>query len=504
MRFAAQARIKSWDRALDDIELVQLETMRDLAKAGIRTEYGKKCGFASINSYADWKRSVPLADYDSFHPYIERMMRGEHDVLAPGFVPYFGNSSGSSNNGRSKFLPITDKQLKYQRQMSSDAAFRYVHATGDADLLSGFTMALLPPTVLNKEGPVIVSNNPALMFAKLPIVAKPNTLPQGRIRLEQDYNKKLRMIAETYLDHDVRAVTGTTCWFSLLFDNLLEAARRKGRSAESVSEMWPNLRVLFGGGVSAAPYLPVIRERMGRDITLVDTYNATEGGLYAVSDHSGEKGMLMIPDRGVFFEFIPVEQIGQADPQRYAIWEVEKDRNYAIVVSTVSGLYAYILGDIVRFPSLSPARMEFAGRLQGCLSTTQELTTHVEVESAVVHTLEKFDYSTVDFCCAADIGVDGTAKSRYVLYVEFDGNFNPADAEAFAQRFDEGLCLANRVYREHRKEDAAILAPRLVVMPSGSVPAFLKAAGITSVQAKFPRILNENRHETMIKVLSGA
>lgn len=501
MLMAARMRVPRWDRALEDIQRVQMTQLRRIIDHAADTEYGRRHGFSSIQTYADWTRQVPVGDYDSFFPSIERMMNGESGILVPETVEYFGNSSGSSNQGKSKFLPITERQIKFQRAMSADALFRYLDFANDDSFLTGFTLGLLPPTTMKQQGPVKVTCNPALMIARIPAVARPLYIPHGAARDESDYDKKLTMIAEQYLDHDVRTVTGTTSWFSLLFDKVIEVANRRGRKVSTVREVWPNLRFLMGGGVAAGPYLPVIKERIGRDdIVLVDTYNATEGGLYAVTDHSGEPGMLMIPDRGVFFEFVPVEEHDQPNPTRVPLWDVEKDRSYAIVVTTCSGLYSYKLGDIVRFPSVDPLRMEFAGRLAGCLSTTQELTTHVEVQSAMDAALGELGGKTVDYAAGADVGVDGGPKSRYVLFAEFEEA--PSDPERFAQAFDAGLCAANRVYREHRTKDAAILAPELVVLPKGSVERFMKESGRTSVQTKFPRIVDE-RGRDILRSLSA-
>ena len=503
---AAKLRLPRWDRALEAVEQTQMAQLQRLVRHAARTEFGHLHGFRGIRTYRDWVGRVPIGDYDSFFPAIDRMMQGERNILVPEPVRYFGNSSGSSNKGKQKFLPITERQVRFQRAMSADALFRYLSFAEDDDFLTGFTLGLLPPTVMEERGPVYVTNNPALMFSKIPAFTKPVYLPHGEARVEKDYDRKLTMIAEAYLDHDVRTITGTTCWFSLLFDKLLEVARRRGRNVDTVSELWPNLDFLIGGGVAADPYLPVIRERIGRDdVVLVDTYNATEGGLYAVSDHAGEPGMLMIPDRGVFFEFVPVEDLGKPNPARVPLWGVEKHRNYAIVVTTCSGLYAYKLGDIVRFPSTDPLRMEFAGRLAGCLSTTQELTTHVEIQAAVGRALERFGAETVDYAAGADVGVEGTAKSRYLLFAEFVRP--PRDLDGFIRAFDEGLCAENRVYREHRSKDAAILAPELHVLPRGSVERFMRASGRTSVQTKFPRIVDDEGRDllrTMTRERGGA
>ena len=380
-------QVAAWDRSLRHVRRVQEQELRSLVEHAKDTEFGRAHGFAHVRGYEEFARRVPLGDYDSHSPFIDRMRKGEGNLLVPEPVRYFGNSSGSSNHGRPKFLPITDRQIRHQQRAGTDTVMRYLHWSGDEGLFGGgFTLGLFPAITMREEGPVLITSNPALMMTKMPAITRPCYLPEDDVRRIADYEQKLGVIAQRYFDHDVRAVTGTTCWFTLLFDKVLAEARKRGRRARSVREIWPNLRVLFGGGVSATPYLPVIRDLMGRDdVTLVDTYNATEGGVYAASDFSGARGMLMLPHRGTFFEFVPLEEHGTASATRVPLWAVERNRPYALVATTVSGLYAYSLGDIVRFPQTAPLRIEFVGRLSGCLSVTQELTTHVEIERAVEH-----------------------------------------------------------------------------------------------------------------------
>jgi hypothetical protein len=511
LHVAARVRVAMWDRALRDLEEVQLKQLRRILEHSKSTTFGRRHGFADIRTWEQYAARVPVGDYDSHSPAFEAMRTGETGILVPEKIRYFGNSSGSSTKGKPKFLPISDRQIAFQRGSAADSLYRYLVWRGEDDYTSGYTLGLFPPTTMRPEGPVFITTNPSLQSIKMPAFTKVCQIPEKEIREIADYDKKLERIADRYLDHDVRAVAGTTCWFSILFDKLLAAARRRGRKADTVSDLWPNLRVLLGGGVSADPYMPVIRERMGRDdVVLVDTYNATEGGIFACSDHAtGGRGMLMIPDRGVFFEFVPVEDASDLEglspgsagsvswPRRVPLWQVEKDKLYAIHVTTVSGLYSYRLGDLVRFTSLDPLRIEFAGRLSGCLSTTQELTTHVEIQAAMEHALTRFPATTVDYGCGADVGVDSTSKSRYVVFVEFESGRAPIDLEGFRRAFDEGLCRENRVYREHRKEDVGIFGPELVVLPSGSVKRFMKDIGNSSVQSKFPRILDEDRKQLL-------
>jgi hypothetical protein len=487
-------QVALWDHVVHHVRRAQEKTLLALVDHARGTDFGRAHDFASIRGYDDFARRVEIGDYDSFSPYIDRMRAGERNLLLPEFVRYFGNSSGSSNHGRPKFLPISDRQIRWQQRAGADTLMRYLRWSGDAELLSGFTLGLFPPTTMRSEGPVLVTSNPALMMTKMPLATRPVYLPEDDVRTIPNYDDKLRVIAERYLDHDVRAIVGTTCWFTLLFEKVLAVARERGRPAASVSQVWPNLRVLFGGGVAAAPYLPVIRDFVGRsDITLVDTYNATEGGVYGASDFTGAAGLLMLPHRGTFFEFVPLEARGNPSAKRVPLWAVDPGRPYSIVVTTASGLYAYELGDIVSFTSVAPPRIEFVGRLSGCLSLTQELTTHVEIERAVEHARACCPCTTVDFGAAADVGVDGTAKSRYLLFVEFQEGAAPQDLRAFATAFDQGLCNQNRVYREHREGAVALLEPRVVPLASGGARLFLEEVTRGNVQGKFPRVIDDTK-----------
>jgi hypothetical protein len=503
---AAWPFVAAWDRALLDVQRVQEQQLRDLLAHAKDTEFGRAHGFSSIRSYEDYVRQVPVGDYDSFSPFIDRMRGGERNLLVPEFVLYYGNSSGSSNQGRPKFLPITDRQIRHLQKAGTDSVMRYLAWSGNEKLFGGgFTLGLFPSITMKREGQVLITSNPALMNTKMPAITRPCYLPEDDIRRMGNYDEKLTVIARRYFDWDVHGVTGTTCWFTLLFEKVMAEAKRRGHPARCVADIWPNLRVLFGGGVSAAPYLPVIRDLVGRDdITLLDTYNATEGGIYASSDFTGARGMLVLPHRGTFFEFVRLEEFGTPGARRVPLWEVERDQPYAIVVTTVSGLYAYTLGDIVRFPQSQPLRMEFMGRLSGCLSVTQELTTHVEIERAMEHAQAKVPCRTVDFGAAADVAVDGTAKSRYQLFVEFQEGAAPDDMAAFAVAFDEGLCAQNRVYREHRAGEVALLPAHVMHLRNGGARAFLEEVTRGNVQGKFPRIIDETKKKMLWKHVKGS
>jgi len=208
----ARRRIEQWDRGLDRLEETQLAELRAICQHAASTEFGRARGLGSVKTYRDFRQQVPVGDYDSFSGAIERMRRGETNILIPEFVGHFGNSSGSSTQGKPKFLPISDRQIKHQSGSGVDGLFRYLAHSGDADFTSGFTLGLFPPITMRQEGPVKITSNPALMAVKKPRISQLVYLPRDKACLETtDYDKKLELIAERYLDYDVRALTSTSC-----------------------------------------------------------------------------------------------------------------------------------------------------------------------------------------------------------------------------------------------------------------------------------------------------
>jgi len=498
---AATARVFAWDRFAgnrDRLRKVQLDALKQNCRAAGATEFGKAHRLSEVSSHLGFRERVPLGTYADFEPSLERMRKGARDVLWPGFVQYFGQSSGSSQTAaQHKFLPISSEQIRWQQKAGFDVVARYATQVGHARFLGGYTLGLFPPSTLKPDGEALGTSNPGLMQRFVPWPARDGVLPTPDLRDIPDYDEKLNRMAAAYLDHDVRAVSGTTCWFSVFFDKLLAAAKAQGREVSTVSELWPNLSVLFGGGINAEPYRAVIEARVGRPVVLMDNYNATEGGIFAVTDRIGEPGMLMVPDRGVFFEFVPAAEQGRPDARRLALWEVEPGEDYSIAVTTSSGLFAYLIGDLVRFSNVFPHRMEFVGRTSGVLSLTQELTSFVEIERAVEAAVRAASCSVVEFSAGAEVGVGGTGKGRYQIFVEFLQA--PADPRRFAQAFDESLCAQNRVYREHRAQDVAILPPALFSLAPGGARRFMDELGRRSPQQKFPRVVENSKRDILVK-----
>lgn len=493
---AAKLRVAAWDRALRDPRAAQLASLRAHCWRGAGTEFGRAHGLAKVRAPEDFRARVPVRTYADFEPMLERMRRGERNVLHPEFIEFYGCSSGTSSTAaQHKYLPISREQIGWQQKAGFDVVARYLTLTGDAGFTSGFSLQLMPPAVVRREGPVGVTSNPGLMLLHMPRASRRMVLPRPPLRDLENYDRKLDAIADAYLDFDVRALSGTTCWFPNLFDRVLVAARRRGMRADTIRDVWPGLRALFGGGVHAEPYRAVIAERVGGPVALMDNYNATEGGIFAVTDDLDAPGMRVIPDRGVYYEFVPREEYGRPDARRVPLWEVDRGAEYAVVVTTCSGLYAYALGDFVRFTNVFPHRLEFTGRASGVLSVTQELVTFLEVERAVAHAVAETRSATVEFACGADVGVEGTARGRYALFVEFERA--PADLARFAAAFDAELQRQNRVYREHRAGEVAIVAPEVIALPRGAARRFAERIGRSGPQQKFPHIVDDEKRDVL-------
>ena len=500
---AAKLRVARWDALMSDRESLRRAQERTLlahVRAARGTEFGRAHGFGHIKNHEDFVRRVPTRTYADFEPFLERMRQGERDVLYPGFVYHWGQSSGTSQTAaKNKFLPISREQIRWQQLAGFDVLARYLTLWGDRTFPGGYTLGLFPPSTIEPVGPVGVASNPGIMQLHLPFPARVLQLPKEPVRDIPDYQDKLEAMAEAYLDYDVWSLSGTTCWFSVFFDHLFAAARRRRRTVRHVVDIWPNLRVLLGGGVPAEPYRRLIEERVGRPVALLENYSASEGGFFATTDAKDDPSMLMIPDRGVFFELVPTAEPGKPGARRVPLWEAEAGVDYSVVLTTSSGLFAYEIGDTLRFDGVFPHRMRFVGRAAGVLSLTQELTTTLEIERAVAHAARVAPCTIVEFAASSELGVNGTAKGRYVLYLEFDGP--PADLTAFGEAFDAELCAQNRVYREHRAQDVAILAPLIQPLSSGATRRFMQVLGQRSFQQKFPRIVGPERSALLRSLL---
>lgn len=500
----AKARVAQWDRIARSPQLLraaQERALRASCRASAPSAFGRLHDLRGVHCHPDLQTRVSLRGYDDFAPYIARLAEGERDVLVPGVVPYLGRSSGATQTTNEKLLPITRRQLAWQRRQAFDVVARYLAMTNDRFFPGGFTLGFLPPPLIEQRGAVGITNNPALMQLHMPRLSRPVSLPRSPIREIVDQDERMRAVARAYLDHDVRAIAGTTCWFPAIMDRVVEAARERGRDVSTVREVWPNLRALFGGGVRTTSYRELVAARAGGSLTLVDTYNATEGGCFAVGDRPDDDAMLVLPDRGVFFEFIPLSEHGRPDATRVPLWQVETGIDYSVALTTPSGLAGYLVGDVVRFESVFPHRLVFSGRVGAELSIAHEATSVRQIENAMRSATNEHGVSIVEYAVSAERVRSGSV-GRYVIFAELERERPlPSDLTAFTRSFDEALMRENWLYEIHRRSDVALAPPVVVPLPRGAAHRFARAAGRAGPQQKFPRIVQPGSREE--KILRG-
>lgn len=488
---AAQARGLQLDRASERPAEAQARALRALVSRAAPTAFGRTHDFARIRSVADFQARVPLRRYADLDPWFARARSGEPDVVWPGRIPYFGMSSGTTAGN--KYIPISHDSVRQQQRGGFDPLAAYLRWTRDAALMDGVALMLGGSSRLDwLLSGALVGDNTGIMANHMPRFVEPRYRPRRETRRIADWDRKIDAVVRETLREDVRLVAGTPSWFPGLFDRLLEVAREAGIGAAAVRDVWPNLRLLTGGGINYEPYRPLIEARLGRSVPYVDVYNATEGGIMGVQDRADDRAMRLIPDNGVFYEFVPFEELDAPRPRRFTLDEIETGVTYALLVSTMSGLFSYAIGDCLRFVGRFPHRFYFEGRTAGFLNVTGEHVSQGELERALRRTAETLAIEVANFTVSADVGLPG-GGAQHVWVLEL-GRAQSFDTARCAALLDDDVRAANGDYDAHRSSPLGLRAPLVRTVPAGTFHAFMKARGKLGGQHKVPRVtLGETR-----------
>lgn len=485
---AALTRGALLDRRSLEPRSCQLATLRSLLRRARDTQFGRQHGFATIRDEHAFRKQLPLRDYAGLLPWLSRAIAGEPDIVWPGVIPYFGMSSGTT--GGNKYLPISRDLVQRQQRGGFDPIAAYLRAGGERDLLDRKAILLgSTPNLEARAGGVLVGDNTGIMARHMPRWVRHKHLPSPKVRALANWDRKIEALALEAFDRDVRLVAGTPAWFAGLFDEVLRVARRHGRKADTVLDVWPRLRLLTGGGVRYEPYRPLIEARLGRHVPYVDVYNATEGGIMGVQDRLDDPSMRLLPDNGVFYEFIPIETLSQPEPDRLSLWDVEPNGTYAVALSTPSGLFGYLLGDCLRFVSTFPHRFLFQGRTSAFLNVCGEHVSQGELERAVSAACREQTLSLVDFTVNPRVGASQPSAAEHVYFVECEGA--PVDATALARTIDGQLAAGNEDYRVHRETARALASPRVELLARGSFTRWMRDRGKLGGQHKIPRVIED-------------
>ncbi len=457
----------------------QDKAFQSILKNGARTVFGADHHFREIKTYSDFKEAVPLRDYEGLKPYFDRTASGEPDVLWPGKPLYLCKTSGTTSGA--KFIPITRDSVGHHVDAAKMALLCYINETGNSSFLDGKMMFLQGSPKLEMKNGIPIGRLSGITAHWVPKYLQKNRMPSWDANLIDDWETKVDAIVEETLREDMRLISGIPSWVQMYFEKLIEKSGKK-----HVKDVFPNFSLFVHGGVNYAPYAPVFDDYIGKKIDTVETYPASEGFI-AFQDRQNAPGLLLNVDAGMFFEFVPADKIGDENPPRLSLDEVETGVNYAIILNTNAGLFGYIIGDTVKFVSVNPYRIVVTGRTAHYTSAFGEHVIAEEVEEVMKTAMELFDVSVREFHLAPQIKPD-EGLPYHEWFVEFEKP--PANMDAFRLKMDALLQEKNPYYKD--LITGHVLKPLVIteVRPNG-FNEMMKQRGKLGGQNKIPRLSND-------------
>lgn len=453
---------------------------KDLIKTGRNTEFGKDHGFDTINNYEDFVKKVPIRDYEQFKPYIEKVKQGRHNILWKGLPIYFAKTSGTTSGV--KYIPISKDSISNHIDTARNALLCYMAETGNTDFAGGKLIFLSGSPELDRMGGVPTGRLSGIVNHHVPKYLRSNQLPSYETNCIDEWETKLDKIVEETINQNMTLISGIPPWMQMYFDRLVE------KSGKKVGELFPNFSVMVQGGVNFEPYKAKLYESIGRNVDTVELFPASEG-FFAFQDSQKEPGLLLNTNSGIFFEFVPAGEIFNENPTRLSLRDVKVGENYALLVSTNAGLWAYNIGDTVKFVSTNPYRLVVSGRTKHFISAFGEHVIGEEVEYAMMKAAAEQNVKIIEFTVAPQVQ-QGKGKSYHEWFVEFEEQ--PGDVNAFAQTIDDTLRKKNVYYDDLISGN---ILQRLVITPirkNGFID-YMKSIGKLGGQNKLPRLSNDRK-----------
>ncbi len=448
------------------------------------TQFGNEYKFNKIHNYSDFAKQVPLNDYNTLFPYIEKMMKGESDILWQGKVKWFAKSSGTTSS-KSKFIPVTEEALQANHyQGAKDVLAYYLANYPNSKLFQGKTLKLGGSKRMLKVDEAYVGDLSAIMIDNMPFWSNMVTVPEKKTALLSDWEIKIDKIIEEALASNLTGLAGVPSWMMMLMKEVL---KKTGKN--NILEVWPNLEVFFHGGVSFAPYKQEYKKLFPSDtFNYMEIYNASEG-FFALQDRKDHDDLLLMLDYGIFYEFIPMEHFDGLHSKRIIpLTDVEMDKNYAMIISTNSGLWRYIIGDTVRFTSLKPYRIKITGRTKHFINVFGEEVVIENTDKAIEIASQKTNSSVLEYT-VAPVFMKTDKKGAHEWMIEFEKE--PDDFETFKKILDETLQSLNSDYEAKRYLNMTLKFPVIHKANKGLFYYWLKEKGKLGGQNKVPRLSNK-------------
>jgi hypothetical protein len=492
----ARRRIAALDS--QSAEIVQQHTLMRLVRAARDTKFGREHDFARIHKIEDYQLRVPLRDYEAFwSDYWSGSFPNTRGSTWAGPIPYFALSSGTTS-GSTKYVPVSREMLvSNQRAALTTLALFLAHAPntsllkgrlfflgGSTDLVELSTGGSSPSRSKHHEPKIFGGDLSGIVTREASALLRPFTFPPSDLALLSDWDRKLDQLAERAARLPITMLSGVPSWLLVLFDRLKKVTGR-----DSVTDIWPELRLVIHGGTRFDPYRKIFRRELGEEVHFLDTYPASEG--YIASEDPRFDLLRLLPDHNIFFEFVPVEDLQTHRPTRHTVGQVMPGVQYAVVLTTCAGLWSYVLGDTVCFERRDPPLLRFTGRTRYFLSAFGEHLISEEIEQAIAAAADWCEAAVVDFHVGPVFPEGPSAPGRHRFFVEFGGHV--PDLGRFASGLDKELGKINEDYRAHRQGDLTLLAPEVRAVGAGGFADWMRSLGKLGGQHKVPRMDNSGQ-----------
>ncbi|MEO6584216.1 MAG: GH3 auxin-responsive promoter family protein [Ferruginibacter sp.] len=457
----------------------QQDIFNSLIKSAAKTNFGTDHNFGAIKSHVDFIKEVPIKDYEGLVPYINKIKEGKHNVLWKGRPIYFAKTSGTTSGV--KYIPITKESIPNHINSARNALLCYMAETGNSAFADGKLIFLSGSPELERIGDIPTGRLSGIVNHHVPKYLRSNQLPSFETNCVEDWETKLDKIVDETVNENMTLISGIPPWVQMYFDKLAE------RSGKKVGELFPNFNLMVQGGVNFEPYKAKLTESIGRTIDTIELFPSSEGFI-AFQDSQKEPGMLLNTNSGIFYEFVPVAEIDKENPTRLTLKDVKAGENYALIISSNAGLWAYNLGDTVKFVSTDPYRLVVTGRTKHFISAFGEHVIIEEVEAAALAVAEKTGASIREFSVAPMIGAaDG---SYHEWFIEFEQL--PHDLAAFASALDDEIRNKN-VYYDDLLAGNILLPLKITPVRKNGFLDYMKGIGKLGGQNKVARLGNDRK-----------
>jgi hypothetical protein len=467
----------------------QKKVFESLILQAKETQFGKDHNFESIQTYQDFRKQIPIRDYEGIKPYIEKVKAGEEAILWPGKPIYFAKTSGTTSGV--KYIPITKESMPSHIEAARNAILSYIHETKKADFVDKKMIFLQGSPILEEKNGIKIGRLSGIVAHYVPKYLQKNRMPSWKINCIEDWEEKVDAIVDETIKEDMAVISGIPSWVQMYFEKIKE------KTGLPVGEVFKNFNLFIHGGVNFDPYRNKFKKLIGKEeIDSIELYPASEG-FFAYQDSQEEEGMLLLLNSGIYYEFIHVEEFYEEEPQILSLEEVEEGENYVMIISTNAGLWRYNIGDTIQFTSLSPYRIMVSGRINHYISAFGEHVIASEVEAAMKSALRLIKASVNEFTVAPQINPK-IGLPHHEWFIEFEEE--PQYVEEFALKLNNALRMQN-IYYDDLIMGSVLRNLRIVRVAKGGFVDYMKSQGKLGGQNKIPRLSNDRNIVDQLKLV---